>query len=126
MKKNRFNNGVLYVNNKKILTNDLEWNAHPKYKGVFLKHLILGNITNNEFSCHIVLIEPNCEIELHNHAGKTEVHEVIQGSGKCQLEENELDYKQGNIGFLPADKNHSVKAGGEGLLLIAIFFPALL
>ncbi|MFA8435624.1 MAG: cupin domain-containing protein [Marinifilaceae bacterium] len=126
MERNQFNNGVLYLNGGKISTSDLQWNSHPAYHGVALKHLIEGATTNNEFSCHLVKIEPNCEIELHNHAGKTELHEVIQGSGICTLESNELEYEPGNVGILPADKNHSVKAGEQGLLLLAKFFPALL
>jgi quercetin dioxygenase-like cupin family protein len=93
---------------------------------VFLKHLIKGKSTDNRLSCHLVKINPGCEIGIHNHVGKTELHEILSGFGHCMIEQKEFDYHKGVIGFIPADKNHSIKAENEGLFLLAKFFPALL
>lgn len=122
---NQFNNGKLYLNGECIDVASLPWNEHPAYKGVFLKHVITGNRTDNRLSCHLVKIEPTCEIGLHNHAGKTELHEVLNGNGHCILEDKKMDYRKGVTGLIPADMNHLVKASSEGLFLLAKFFPAL-
>jgi len=42
------------------------------------------------------------------------------------IEQKGFDYHKGVIGFIPADKAHSIKAENEGLFLLAKFFPALL
>jgi quercetin dioxygenase-like cupin family protein len=126
MDTNDFQKGKLYMNGEFVDIENLEWNEHPAFKGVFLKHIINGKNTNNCLSCHLVKINPGCEIGIHNHAGKTELHEIISGFGHCMIEQTKLDYQKGMIGFIPADKNHSVKAGNEGLFLLAKFFPALL
>jgi quercetin dioxygenase-like cupin family protein len=104
---------------------DMPWNPHSVFKGVYLKHLIKGEKTNNQISCHLVKIEPGCEIGLHNHIGKTELHEVIEGYGDCITEGKGVHYKTGCVALVPADNNHKVTAGEKGLVLLAKFFPAL-
>lgn len=126
MDANIFNNGKLYINGESVDIENLPWNKHSAYEGVFLKHIIKGESTDHQLSCHLVKINPGCEIGTHNHAGKTELHEIITGSGHCIIEQSKIDYHRGVIGFIPADRNHSVKAEREGLFLLAKFFPALL
>lgn len=126
MKKEDLENGTLFIDGKAISIDTLPWNPHPTFKGVALKHIITGAETNGQLSCHLVRIEPNCEIGLHSHVGKTEIHEVMCGTGVCTIEQENISYKSGNVGFIPADKNHLVKADGDGLFLLAKFFPALL
>jgi quercetin dioxygenase-like cupin family protein len=126
MDTNDFNEGKLYINGECIDVENLVWNEHPAFKGVFFKHVIKGESTDNRLSCHLVKINPGCEIGIHNHAGKTELHEIIGGFGHCMIEQTEIDYHKGVIAFIPADKNHSVKAENKGLFLLAKFFPALL
>ncbi len=126
MDTNYFNKGKLYISDKCVDVESLEWNEHPAFKGVFLKHIIKGENTNNSLSCHLVKINPDCEIGNHNHPGKTELHEILSGNGTCNIEQTNINYKKGVVGFIPADKDHSVKAEKDGLLLLAKFFPALL
>ncbi len=126
METKQFEKGTLFMNGENINIENLPWNEHPTFKGVFLKHVIKGKSTNNQLSCHLVKINPDCEIGLHNHAGKTELHEIIDGFGECVIEQDKLNYQKGTTGFIPADKNHLVKAGNQGLFILAKFFPALL
>jgi len=123
--KNDFENGLINIADKVVKAEDLVWNNHPAYKGVALKHLITGKDTSNKFSCHFVKVEPGCEIGLHIHEGKTELHEIIAGSGFGYIEEKQFVYKPGIITLIPADKEHHVKAGENGLFIFAKFFPAL-
>lgn len=123
---NDFNKGKLYINEKIIDVEDLQWNEHSDFKGVFLKHIIKGADTNNSLSCHLVKINPDCEIDIHNHSGKTELHEILSGFGQCLIEQTTINYQKGVVGFIPTDKNHSIKASNKGLFFLAKFFPALL
>ena len=118
--------GTVYLKDKTISIEELKWNLHPAFKGVALKHLITGANTNNHYSSHLVKIEPGCEIGLHNHPGKIEMHEVISGKGYGYVEDTEILYVTGIVSYIEADKDHLVKAGDEGLFLLAKFFPALL
>jgi len=126
MNANGFDNGKVFINNACVDIEQIEWSAHPAFKGVYLKHIIKGESTENRLSCHLIKVEPGCEIGIHNHPGKTELHEVINGGGYCLLENKKLNYHKGVVGFIPADTGHSVRAGSEGLFLFAKFFPALL
>lgn len=120
-----FENGSVFAGGVHTETDTLKWNAHPAFMGVYLKHLIKGEQTGGQLSCHLVKIEPGCSIGLHNHLGKRELHEVVRGSGNCSIEDEVIEYGPGKIALIPADVNHEVNAGKDGLLLLAKFFPAL-
>ncbi len=122
----KFESGMVSHIDMDIITSELAWNSHPTFRGVYLKHLITGSQTNGTLSCHLVKIEPNCSIGNHIHEGKLEVHEVIQGKGHCHIDNRETPYKTGSIALIPADTNHEVTAGEEGLFILAKFSPALL
>ncbi len=125
MDSNAFIKGKLYINGKCVEIENLEWTEHSVFKGVFLKHVIKGESTNDSLSCHLVKINPRCEIGIHNHTGKTELHEILSGSGQCSIGQTNMDYINGVVGFIPANIDHSIKADNDGLLLLAKFFPAL-
>jgi quercetin dioxygenase-like cupin family protein len=103
----------------------LRWNAHPMYKGVMLKHLITGESTNSQLSCHLVKIQAGCEIGEHVHADKLELHEVLSGHGKGILVNKEILYLAGTSVIIPANEPHKVIAGEEDMYLLAKFTPAL-
>jgi len=117
--------GNVYFIDKQASIKDLKWNPHPTYKGVYLKHLILGEETGNQVSCHIVKVEPNCILDTHQHDGKIEIHEVIDGNGIMFLDKKEIDYTIGQICVIHANTPHKVIAGKDGLILFAKFTPAL-
>ena len=118
-------NKINYLD-RDLNASELAWNKHPQFKGVYIKHLVKGQDTNGNLSCHIVKVEPNCAILEHIHEGKIEIHEVIEGSGTCFLSEKEIPYSVGSIALIPADIIHKVVAGNDGIFLLAKFTPALL
>jgi quercetin dioxygenase-like cupin family protein len=120
-----FERGRLFIVDAYRETEALTWNPHPTFEGVRLKHLITGDQTGGRLSCHLVRVEPGCEIGTHNHVGLSELHEVIAGEGRCVLAGKPLDYLCGTVALMPADMSHKVTAGDSGLLLFAIFYPAL-
>jgi quercetin dioxygenase-like cupin family protein len=105
---------------------NIAWNEHPKFPGVFLKHLIKGVDTDGRLSCHLVKINPHAVLAEHMHENQWELHEVIAGEGKFLLNSQETSYRPGCMAIIPQGTNHKVIAGKNGLFLLAKFFPALL
>lgn len=123
---NCFENGLIFTSEKGILGENITYMPHPKFKGVFLKHLVTGEFTDNKISCHLVKVEPFCTLDAHVHENCLEVHEIIAGDGTCFIGENEVNYCLGSIGVIPSNTPHKVKAGSKGIYILAKFAPALL
>ncbi len=117
--------GKIYDMSNEISVNAIDWAGHPSFHGVFLKHLVRGDKTNHQFSYHLVKIEAGCEIGLHIHSGKWELHEVVAGNGVAFCCERKMIYQPGVTSILPADTEHRVVAEGSDLYLLATFVPAL-
>lgn len=122
----RMANGSTTYMDRDEATEEIPWNEHPKFKGVFLKHIIKGIDTDGMLSCHMVRIDPNAILEDHIHDNQWELHEVIEGEGKFVLESKETLYHPGRMGIIPRGTRHKVVAGESGLILLAKFFPALI
>jgi len=117
---------IASVLKKNIAISNIKWNMHQSYKGVYLKHIIDGSITNNKISIHLVKVEPECKIENHIHKGKLEIHEVLEGNGNCIVENKKIEYYPGKINIIQENINHMVKAGKDTLYLLAVFTPSLI
>jgi len=126
MNKTAFETGNIYINGVELnKTDNIEWQKHPKFYGVFTKDLFSGKDSNNNMSAMLVKIEPNCEIGNHIHGGKAELHEVVYGDGAALINNSSVVYRPGFISLIPADVPHSVKASDSGLVLLAKFTPPL-
>ncbi|MDR0302074.1 MAG: cupin domain-containing protein [Treponema sp.] len=126
MEKTVFESGAIYINGVELNnTDNIEWQKHAKFNGVFTKGLFSGKDSSNNLSAMLVRIEPNCEIGNHIHEGKAELHEVIYGEGCALVNDKSIVYKPGIVSLIPADVPHSVKANNSGLVLLAKFTPPL-
>jgi quercetin dioxygenase-like cupin family protein len=126
MNNTAFELGTIYINGAELnKTDNIEWQKHPKFNGVFTKTLFSGKDSGNNLSAMLVKIEPNCEIGNHIHEGKAELHEVIYGEGVTLVNDKSIVYKPGIMSLIPADILHSVKANNSGLILLAKFTPPL-
>lgn len=121
-----FENETICTINTAINSKGIEYSPHPKFKGVSLKHLVTGDMTNNQISCHLVKVEPFCTLETHTHEKNLEIHEVISGDGIFYLGESTSKYNVGSVGVIPANISHKVVAGKNGIYILAKFTPALL
>lgn len=119
-------NGTIALPEKMISAEAIEWTKHASFEGVYLKHLVRGENTNGQLSCHMVRIDPGCALETHVHAAQWELHEVIEGTGTCNLNGSTVLYGVGQMAVIPSGTPHAVKAGESGLILLAKFFPALI
>lgn len=119
-------NGTVHYTDHLEKISESEWKAHPEFKGVYLKNIIKGKDTDGLFSSHMVKIDPGCCLENHCHENQLELHEVIEGKGTCQLIEEKFEYHLGKMAVIPKGEFHMVKAGKNGLTLLAKFFPGML
>jgi quercetin dioxygenase-like cupin family protein len=119
-------NGAITYEDRDDQAGQIQWNEHPKFKGVYLKHLITGRDTDGALSCHMVKIDPNSALEEHIHEGQLELHEVIEGAGSFILSGKVATYHPGHMAVIPKGMKHKVIAGEKGLVLLAKFCPALL
>jgi quercetin dioxygenase-like cupin family protein len=117
--------GIVITLETRQAIGDLPWNKHASCPGVFLKHLITGEATNGQFSCHLVRVQAGCEISEHTHPKNWELHEVVAGQGRGFLAGKEQAYQPGNTIVIPMGEKHRVVADGEDLYLWAKFVPAL-
>jgi quercetin dioxygenase-like cupin family protein len=120
------NDGNVIINGRKVRAiSDVSWNKHPKFDGVFTKNIFVGSESNNNINALIVKIEPNNEIGMHNHEGKYELHEIIDGNGEAIIGNTKVEYFPGVVSLIPSDIRHCIKAGPKGLILLAKFTPSL-
>ena len=89
-----------------------------------MKTMVSSAMTRGALSQHLVRVEPGCTLETHVHPTQCELHSVLQGSGKASLEEQESEYRPGSLATIPAGAAHAVRAGSDGLTLLASFSPA--
>ncbi|KMY65832.1 hypothetical protein AAU61_20400 [Desulfocarbo indianensis] len=102
------------------------WAAHPQFAGVSLQHLITGSHSQGRFSLHLVRVEPGRALGEHRHPEQWELHEVLKGRGSCRLADHVADYRPKTLALIPPGSLHQVNAGPQGLLIKALFVPALL
>lgn len=122
---NHFENGQIGTISEIIKSEDRNFNPHPKFKGVYLKNLVTGDMTGNKISCHLVKVDPFCTLDTHVHENNLEIHEIISGSATCYIGENKISYNVGTIGVIPKNISHKVEAGENGIYILAKFTPAL-
>ena len=106
-------------------SDSISYTPHKSFKGVYLKHLVSGDMTDSLISSHLVKVEPFCSLDMHTHSQQLEIHEVIQGAGKCLIAEKQLQYTPGMVVVIPRNTPHMVTAGEDGLYILAKFSPAL-
>ena len=115
----QFANGTLATADATLA--DFPWIPHKDFAGVFLKNIIAKEETGGLLTCHLVRINPNCEIGLHRHPASMELHEVIEGEGACTLENKKIPYRPGTLAIMPINTLHGIRAGSAGLRLFAKF-----
>ena len=118
--------GKIVYTDKEFNVTDLEWNPHPSFTGVFLKHLVKGDSSDGKFSCHLIRIKDGFEIGEHVHDGKWEFINVVGGVGKGEIAGKEIVCELGVSLVVPENVKHRIVAGNGDVYLLAKFIPALL
>lgn len=118
--------GLLYFSDRTEEIEKMEWLPHPKFEGAFLKHLIKGADNDNLASCHLVRVNPGCQLSDHVHEHEWEYHHILEGEGTGYLGGKEMAYRPGKLAVIPKGATHKVVAGDSGIVILATFLPALL
>lgn len=118
--------GMLYFSDRTEEIEKMEWLPHPKFEGAYLKHLVKGADNDNLASCHLVRVNPGCQLSDHIHENEWEYHHILEGEGTGYLEGKEMAYKPGKLAVIPKGATHKVVAGDSGIVILATFLPALL
>jgi quercetin dioxygenase-like cupin family protein len=121
-----FRDGTIIVDGKTIDAKSLSWNEHSAFKGVYLKHLVKGEMTGGRLSCHLVHIKAGHAIGDHVHPDKWELHEIIEGTGAGNVNGKPFVFEPGVVAVIPEGIPHGIVADKEDVYLLAKFFPALL
>ena len=121
-----FRDGNVIADGKTIDAKSLPWNEHSSFKGVYLKHLVKGEMTGGRLSCHLIRIKAGHAIGDHVHPDKWELHEVLQGTGAGDVDGKPCVYAPGTESVIPQGVQHRIVADSEDVYLFAKFFPALL
>jgi quercetin dioxygenase-like cupin family protein len=101
------------------------WNDHPKFTGVRMRQLASGAETAGRFTTLLVSIDPNSRMLAHRHEAEVEQHVVLSGDGRLELDGRRRDYQPGSLAVIPQNAEHSVTAGEGGMVILALFSPAL-
>jgi quercetin dioxygenase-like cupin family protein len=121
-----FSEGKVEYTEKELKVKDLEWNPHPSFAGVFLKHLVKGDSSDGKFSCHLIRIKDSFEIGEHIHDNKWEFINIIGGVGKGELAGKEIVCELGVSLVVPENVKHRIVADNGDVYLLAKFIPALI
>ena len=120
-----FEGGALRLPGKTAEFAGIPWVRHPDFAGVEMKHIVTAEDTGGAVSLHLVRVAPGKAIGSHAHKAQLEIHEVISGSGECVHGGAEVRYEAGVVSVIRQGAPHEVRAGKDGLFLLAKFIPAL-
>jgi quercetin dioxygenase-like cupin family protein len=116
---------IVYID-KELKVKDLEWNPHPSFAGVFLKHLVKGDSSDGKFSCHLIRIKDGFEIGEHIHNDKWEFINIVGGVGKGEIAGKAIVCELGVSLVVPENVKHRIVADDGDVYLLAKFIPALI
>jgi quercetin dioxygenase-like cupin family protein len=101
------------------------WSDHPKFPGVRTRRLASGAESAGRFTTLLVSIDPNSRLLAHRHEAEVEQHVVLSGEGRLELDGQSRGYRPGSLVVIPQNAEHSVTAGEHGMVILALFSPAL-
>jgi quercetin dioxygenase-like cupin family protein len=101
------------------------WIDHPKFAGVRMRQLASGAESEGRFTTLLVSVAPNGRMLAHRHEAEVEQHVVLSGDGQLELDGRIRDYRPGCLAVIPKSVEHSVTAGERGMVILALFSPAL-
>lgn len=97
---------------------------HPVFAGVELARLVGPADGGGTLATLLVSLAPGARMAPHRHDHQTEQHLVLAGSGRIVTETTERAYAPGSLFVIAENLEHSVIAGEDGMVLLAVFTPA--
>ena len=108
-----------------LMTENIEWEAHPIFKGVLVKRLLTREKNNSDITCLLVKTKKGIDIPEHVHQDSQDIIFPIEGDGIIHIEGiGDLPYKPGSFIVVPKNIPHYVYNVKETLIAFDIFNPA--
>ncbi len=121
-----FENAPIIFPDSATDTDAKPWYSPPGWNGVFLKDLMSEKDTAGKFSYHMVKIQEQCEVPHHDHDVQWEWNVILKGNGSFRLGAQNIPITTGQTFATPPGVSHTVQAGTQELVLLAMFVPALI
>lgn len=102
----------------------LLWQNHPSFAGVRLCRLVGADESEGFLTSLLVDLAPGAVMAKHRHPNEVEQHLALEGDGIATLCGVSLPYVPGALTVIPKASEHSVTAGANGLVLLAVFSPS--
>lgn len=100
------------------------WTNHPTFPGVRLFERVAASDTDGAFKTLVVRLDPGALMAAHRHPAQVEQHFVLGGDGVLRLGGEERRYRPGDLQIIARNAEHSVRAGADGMVILAVFSPA--
>jgi len=100
------------------------WTNHPAFAGVRLSERAGASDTDGALKTLVVRLDPGAVMAAHRHPAQVEQHFVVGGDGVLKLGDEERRYRPGDLQVIARNAEHSVRAGPDGMVILAVFSPA--
>ena len=100
------------------------WADHPTFAGVRLSQRVAADQTDGAIRTLVVRLAPGAEMAAHRHPAQVEQHFVLDGDGVLTLAGEQRPYRPGDLQIIARNAEHAVRAGADGMVILAVFSPA--
>lgn len=102
----------------------LQWNPHPKFKGVELAYLLSHKDDGTGMTCFLARWHVGAEIPRHIHEESDDILYIIQGKGKIWIDGiGEVPLNAGSFVRVPKGVLHQPHDVEEEMIVHDTFFP---
>ncbi|MFH0967553.1 MAG: cupin domain-containing protein [Methanobacteriota archaeon] len=106
-------------------TESKPWYSPPGCYWFLLKDFMSEKETAGNLSYHMVMSQEQCEVPHHDHDVQWEWNVILKGNGSFRLGTKNIKITAGQTFATPPGVSHTVQAGSQELVLLAMFVPAL-
>jgi quercetin dioxygenase-like cupin family protein len=105
---------------------EMDWNPHPKFKGVEIAYLLTKREDDVDVTCAIVHWKVGAEVPKHIHEDSDDILYVLQGKAKIWIEAyGDIPLIAGSFVRVPKGVLHQPHDIEEDLIAHDTWFPAM-
>jgi len=113
------------VKAKVLAPSTVQWNPHPKFKGVDLAYLLSKKEEGIDITCFLARWHVGAEIPRHIHEESDDILYILQGKGKIWIDGiGEVPLSAGSFVRVPKGVLHQPHDVEEEMIVHDTFFPA--
>lgn len=113
------------VEPKVIQKADMDWNPHPKFRGVEIAYLLTRKDDELDMTCALVHWQVGAEIPRHIHEDSDDILYILKGKAKIWIEDyGDIPVQAGSFVRIPKGVLHQPHDVEEDLIAHDTWFPA--